>query len=139
MTLLGYNLVVVYVLSHQEGDLDLCSNILEKQLLKHPNGAWFLFFKGRLEFMRGNFEESKALYIKSWKSQDIWPQFHHLCFWELLWLHCLGCEWRAADQFATFLIEKSRWSTTIYSYQRAALLCMIGDDKEKSSIEALMK
>lgn len=32
MTLLAYNLIVCYVLSHQEGDLDFCDEILKKQL-----------------------------------------------------------------------------------------------------------
>lgn len=32
MTLLAYNLIVCYVLSHQEGDLKLCDEILKKQL-----------------------------------------------------------------------------------------------------------
>lgn len=32
MTLLAYNLIVCYVLSHQEGDLKLCDEILNKQL-----------------------------------------------------------------------------------------------------------
>jgi hypothetical protein len=32
MTLLGYNLIVCYVLSHQEGDLDFCDEILSQQL-----------------------------------------------------------------------------------------------------------
>lgn len=32
MTLLSYHLIVCYVLSHQEGDLEFCNEILEKQL-----------------------------------------------------------------------------------------------------------
>ena len=32
MTLLGYHLIVCYVLSHQEGDLDFCDELLQKQL-----------------------------------------------------------------------------------------------------------
>lgn len=32
MTLLGYHLIVCYVLSHQEGDLKFCEEMLEKQL-----------------------------------------------------------------------------------------------------------
>lgn len=32
MTLLGYNLIVCYVLCYQDGDLEFCSQILEKQL-----------------------------------------------------------------------------------------------------------
>lgn len=32
MTLLAYNLIVCYVLSHQEGDLEFCDDVLNKQL-----------------------------------------------------------------------------------------------------------
>lgn len=32
MTLLSYNLIVCYVLSHHDGDLDFCSEILTTQL-----------------------------------------------------------------------------------------------------------
>lgn len=32
MTLLAYNLIVCYVLSHQEGDIEFCDNVLSKQL-----------------------------------------------------------------------------------------------------------
>lgn len=87
MTLLGYNLIVCYVLSHKEGDLRFCDELLVKQLKQYPDGVWFLFFKGRLEFMKGNLDEALKWYKKSWKSQSVWPQFHHLCFWELLWVN----------------------------------------------------
>lgn len=87
MTLLGYNLIVLEVLSHQDGDMTICQEILDLQLKKHPEGVWFLFFQGRLEFMKGNLDTSIEWYKKSWKSQDIWPQFHHICFWELLWVY----------------------------------------------------
>ncbi|XP_046801281.1 tetratricopeptide repeat protein 39B-like [Lucilia cuprina] len=87
MTLLGYHLIVSYVLSHQEGDLKFANEILNSQLELYPNGVWFLFFKGRLEFMKGNLEEAQIWYKKSWKSQNVWPQFHHLSFWELLWVN----------------------------------------------------
>lgn len=141
MTLLSYHLIVLYVLSHQEGDLDACENILKSQLSKYPNGVWFLFFKGRLEFMKGNLDESVDWYTRSWKSQNIWPQFHHMCFWELLWVNCLRLNWTEASMFASFLVEESKWSRTIYSYQKAAILCMKGDElsvSEKATIERLM-
>lgn len=32
MTLLAYNLIVCYVLSHQEGDIEFCNEVLNKQL-----------------------------------------------------------------------------------------------------------
>ncbi|EFA11237.1 tetratricopeptide repeat protein 39B isoform X2 [Tribolium castaneum] len=134
MTLLGYNLIVLYVLSHQEGDLKLSQEILEKQLKKHPQGVWFLFFKGRLEFMKGDLDSSIDWYKKSWKSQNLWPQFHHVCFWELLWVYCLKGNWKEALSYCTSLLEGSRWSRTIYSYQKAALMCMMREELSSTDI-----
>lgn len=38
MTLLGYHLIVCYVLSHQEGDLEFCDQMLNEQLQARKNG-----------------------------------------------------------------------------------------------------
>lgn len=58
MTLLGYHLIVCTVVCYQDGDLKFADEILQNQLKIYPNGLWFLFFKGRLEFMRGNLEQA---------------------------------------------------------------------------------
>ncbi|XP_063219648.1 tetratricopeptide repeat protein 39B-like [Bacillus rossius redtenbacheri] len=142
MALLCYHLIVIHVFSHFEGDLDFCDEILKHQLQLYPDGVWFLFFKGRLEFMKGNIDESISWYTRSWKSQSVWPQFHHLCFWELTWTNSIKCDWREASVYAGFLLEESRWSKTIYSYQKAAILIMLGENmtaEEKSEIENLMR
>lgn len=52
-----------------------------------PNGAWFLFYKGRYELVQGNVDEALVWYERSRLSQDIWPQFHHICYWEMIWAH----------------------------------------------------
>ncbi|XP_058834912.1 tetratricopeptide repeat protein 39B-like isoform X1 [Topomyia yanbarensis] len=143
MTLLGYNLIVCYVLSHKEGDLKYCDELLSKQLKIYPDGVWFLFFKGRLEFMKGNLDDALAWYKMSWKSQNVWPQFHHLCFWELLWVNCLRLDWRESLLFATYLVEHSKWSRTIYTYQKASIMCMIKrtdlTSTELRTLDGLMK
>ncbi|XP_075219598.1 tetratricopeptide repeat protein 39B-like [Lycorma delicatula] len=141
LTLLTYNLIVVYVLSHCDGDLQLCDEILTKQLKIYPNGAWFLYFKGRLEFMRGNIVESGEWYIKSWKSQSVWPQFHHLCFWELMWTRAVVQDWDDACKYADMLLKESKWSRTIYSYQKATIMLMKKDnisEEQKKEINELM-
>ncbi|XP_031335383.1 tetratricopeptide repeat protein 39B-like isoform X2 [Photinus pyralis] len=125
MTLLGYNSIVLQVLSHGEGDLAICEDILDNFLKMHPDGVWFLFFKGRLEFMKANIDECIGWYTRAWKSQEKWPQFHHMCFWELTWVHCMRTQWKEALVYATHLLEGSRWSRTIYSYQKAVLLYMM--------------
>jgi len=125
MTLLAYHLIVTYVLSRSDGDLALCDRILEQQLARYPKGVWFLFFKGRLEYMRGNLEEASKWYIRSWHSQDVWPHFHHMAFWELMFVNCVRMDWRQADEYAELLQQHSRWSRTIYSYQQACILMML--------------
>lgn len=125
MTLLSYHLLVCTFLSHMDGDLDWCEDALREELCLYPNGVWFLFFKGRLEFTRGNFEEGVDWYIKSWKSQNLWPQFHHLCFWELMWSYCCLQNWSEAERYADYLGKKSNWSRTIYYYQRAVIFLML--------------
>lgn len=52
-----------------------------------PDGVWFLFFKGRLELVQAHVDEAIHWYEKSWQSQNLLPQFHHLCFWELTWAY----------------------------------------------------
>lgn len=108
----------------------------------YPDGVWFLFFKGRLEFMKGNLEEALVWYKRSWKSQNVWPQFHHLCFWELLWVNCIRLDWREANLYATLLLDNSKWSRTIYSYQKAGIMLMMADrltDSERQTVEHLMR
>uniref|UniRef100_A0A0K8TME9 Uncharacterized protein n=1 Tax=Tabanus bromius TaxID=304241 RepID=A0A0K8TME9_TABBR len=142
MTLLGYHLVVCHVLSHQEGNLQFCDEILREQMKLYPEGVWFLFFKARLEFLKGNLDDAQMWYKKSWKSQTVWPQFHDICFWELLWVNCLKLEWRESSLYASYLLEKSKWSRTIYLYQKAAVLLMLGDgltSSERSSIDGLIR
>ncbi|XP_068082309.1 tetratricopeptide repeat protein 39B isoform X2 [Anabrus simplex] len=142
MTLLAYHLIVIYVLSHSEGNLEFCDEILRNQLRLYPEGVWFLFFKGRLEFMKGNVEESITWYTKSWKSQNMWPQFHHLCFWELMWTNCVQQRWKEASIYADNLLQQSKWSRTIYSYQKAVMMLMMENDlsaDEKQEVEHLMR
>ncbi|KAJ8950273.1 hypothetical protein NQ318_021128 [Aromia moschata] len=118
MTLLGYNLIVLHVLSHKEGDVKICEEILQKQLKKHPDGVWFLFFQGRLDFMKGNLDSSIQWYTKSWKSQNLWPH--------------LKTEWKEALVYSSQLIAHSKWSRSLYSYQKAVIMCMIKDELSQS-------
>lgn len=141
MTLLSYNLIITFFLSHSDGDLDWCEVALNEQLALYPRGVWFLFLKAKLEFTRGNLCECIEWYKQSWKSQEIWPQFHNLCFWELMWAHCVQQEWRAALEYAGTLSKESNWSRTIYLYQQAAIMLMMKPDLkdgEKLMIDDLM-
>jgi Protein of unknown function (DUF3808) len=84
--------------------------------------------------MKGNLDEALLWYKRSWKSQDIWTQFHHICFWEILWVNSMKLDWREGILFSSYLVENSRWSRTLYSYQKASLMCML-DPKGLTSSE----
>ncbi|KAJ2954346.1 hypothetical protein O0L34_g2605 [Tuta absoluta] len=124
LTLLGYHLVICHFIG-APGDLQVCEEILHKELQVYPDGVWFLVFKGRLELLRGMFQPAIVTYNRAIDSQDMWPQFRHLCYWEILWVNALMCEWRVAAEYANKLAEESSWSRTIYSYTRAAMLLQL--------------
>ncbi|XP_065556695.1 tetratricopeptide repeat protein 39B-like isoform X2 [Artemia franciscana] len=142
MVLLGNHLIMAYVLGTGEGDLKLADRIVTEQLQLYPDGVWFLFFKGRLEFVKCNIDEAIRWYTMSWKSQNIWPQFHHICYWELTWSHCFKQEWRTAVEFMSKLVLESKWSKCIYAYMKCAFLLMLGDrmtSRERDEVNALMR
>ncbi|CAH0578141.1 unnamed protein product [Chrysodeixis includens] len=126
LTLLGYHLVVCHFIG-APGDLVVSENILKKQLKVYPESVWFLMFKGRIEFMRGKFDTAIQTYNRAITSQSQWRQFHHVCYWEIMWVNSLKMEWRESATYASKLIEESSWSRTIYSYSKAAMLLQLDD------------
>lgn len=78
------------------------------------------------------------------ESQDDWPQFHHICYWELYWANTYAQNWSEAADYARLLYDESKWSRCSYAYQTAATLCMMEDagnlseEKKKQQME-LMK
>ena len=66
-----------------EVDFDLCRQILDEKLQRHPNGAFFLFFKGRLHFVLVSlsiiFGSQKFYHLNSKH-----PKSKHLILWTLI-------------------------------------------------------
>ncbi|XP_066944412.1 tetratricopeptide repeat protein 39B-like isoform X1 [Macrobrachium rosenbergii] len=124
LVLLGYHLIATYVLGTSEGDLEMAQVILDDHLKLYPNGAWFLFFAGRLEYVKGNFDVAIDKYKISLHSQDEWRQFHHLCYWELMWCCIMSAQWKEAQGYADKLLQESKWSKATYAYQKACCMCM---------------
>jgi len=142
MALLGYHLFVSYVIGYGDGDLVLSSAIIKQQLLNYPDGVWFQFFKGRLEYVKGHLEEAIVWYNRAWQSQSEWVQFHHLCYWELMWANCCKQEWSSSRDFADLLLHESRWSRAIYGYQKGSFMVMMYDrlsNEEKQELFQLFK
>lgn len=52
----------------------------------------------------------------------MWTQFNHLCYWELLWVHCLNQNYAEAFVFAKRLFNENKWSRTMYLYQKSIIV-----------------
>ena len=81
-------------------------------------------------------------YRKSVASQNDWPQFHHICYWELYWGHMFTQNWPDAMEYGQRLLEESKWSKCMYAYQLAATTCMMQDqltDQQKEEQLELMR
>ena len=69
--------------------------------------------------------EAIKWYKASCDSQDEWPQFHHVCYWELIWANQYGQNWWNACHFSDLLLKESKWSKCFYAYQKSAMMCMV--------------
>jgi len=143
IVLLTYHTLISYVIGTGDGDLDFAETILDKELAKYPNGAMFLFYAGRLQEMRGNLEQAVLKFEASIDSQSQWQQFHHICFWELMWCSCFQGDWLLGMKYAEKLSRESRWSPATYTYHKAAFLLMVEESSNSSTgcehATALMK
>lgn len=45
--------------------------------------------------------------------------------------------WKEALVYSTHLLNESRWSKSLYSYQKAAIMCMMKDDLTESDKDIL--
>ena len=79
-----------------------------------------------LNYPQGEFDDAKTYYKLACCSE--WQQFHHFCYWELIWCHQLSREWWPAIEYSDVLFRESRWSKTFYAYLKAAQMCMVQDD-----------
>uniref|UniRef100_A0AAX7SE95 Tetratricopeptide repeat domain 39A n=1 Tax=Astatotilapia calliptera TaxID=8154 RepID=A0AAX7SE95_ASTCA len=95
------------------------------------SGAIFLFFAGRTEEIKGNIDEAVKFFEDGCKAQQTWKQFHHMCYWELMWCFTYKRAWKMAYFYADLLSKESRWSKAMYVYMKAAYLSMLPKDEAR--------
>lgn len=80
--------------------------------------------------MKGNLEQAVAWYSKSitLEQDQMWNQFNHLIYWELLWVNCLKQNYADAFVFARRLFNENKWSRTMYLYQKCAIVLQFRAD-----------
>uniref|UniRef100_A0A3B5M2P5 Tetratricopeptide repeat domain 39A n=1 Tax=Xiphophorus couchianus TaxID=32473 RepID=A0A3B5M2P5_9TELE len=91
-------------------------------------GSIFLFFAGRIEEIKGNLDEAIKLFEECCEAQQQWKQFHHMCYWELMWCFTYKTHWKMAYFYADLLSKENSWSKATYAYMKAAYLSMLTED-----------
>ncbi|XP_019749069.1 tetratricopeptide repeat protein 39A isoform X2 [Hippocampus comes] len=131
LLLLCYYTFLTFILGTGEGHVAEAERLLKIFRLRYPRGAIFLFFAGRAEEMKGNIDEAVALFEDGCKAQQAWKQFHHMCYWELMWCFTYKRAWKMAYFYADLLSKESRWSKAMYIYMKAAYLSMLPREEER--------
>uniref|UniRef100_A0A672I5K0 Tetratricopeptide repeat domain 39A n=1 Tax=Salarias fasciatus TaxID=181472 RepID=A0A672I5K0_SALFA len=128
MLLLCYHTFMSFILGTGEGDVDDAEKLLQPYLKKYPKGSIFLFFAGRIEEIKGNLDAAIKRFEECCEAQQQWKQFHHMCYWELMWCFTYKRHWKMAYFYADLLSKENAWSKATYAYMKAAYLSMLTKD-----------
>ncbi|XP_062974445.1 tetratricopeptide repeat protein 39A isoform X2 [Elgaria multicarinata webbii] len=131
MLLLCYHTFLTFVLGTGKGNVEEAEKLLKPYLTRYPKGAIFLFFAGRIESIRGNIDGAISRFEECCDAQQNWKQFHHMCYWELMWCFTYRRQWKMAYFYADLLSKENTWSKATYIYMKAAYLCMFGPEDYK--------
>ncbi|XP_041133482.1 tetratricopeptide repeat protein 39A-like isoform X2 [Polyodon spathula] len=126
--LLCYHTFMSFVLGTGEGDVGDAEALLQPYLKRYPKGAIFLFFAGRIEEIKGNLDAAIARFEECCEAQQHWKQFHHMCYWELMWCFTYKQQWKMAYFYADLLCKENSWSKATYAYMKAAYLSMFTEE-----------
>ncbi|MEJ1282636.1 tetratricopeptide repeat domain 39A [Cricetulus griseus] len=115
MLLLCYHTFLTFVLGRRSGTGNV--NIEEAEKLLKP-------YLNRYPKAIQRFEECC-------EAQQHWKQFHHMCYWELMWCFTYKGQWQMAFFYADLLSKENSWSKATYIYMKAAYLSMFGKEDYK--------
>ncbi|XP_077189898.1 tetratricopeptide repeat protein 39A isoform X2 [Paroedura picta] len=97
-------------------------------LIHSPNyvkGENHLHFESGIKLGIGAFNLAISRFEECCEAQQHWKQFHHMCYWELMWCFTYKCQWKMAYFYADLLSKENTWSKATYVYMKAAYLSML--------------
>uniref|UniRef100_A0AAR2LKQ1 Tetratricopeptide repeat domain 39A n=1 Tax=Pygocentrus nattereri TaxID=42514 RepID=A0AAR2LKQ1_PYGNA len=109
MLLLCYHTFMSFILGTGEGDVEDAEKLLQPYLKRYPKAI-------------KRFEECC-------EAQQEWKQFHHMCYWELMWCFTYKRHWKMAYFYADLLSKENAWSKATYAYMKAAYLSMLSREE----------
>ncbi|CDW97623.1 hypothetical protein [Sporisorium scitamineum] len=134
IAILMYHLWVSSYIPVTELDFEFADKVLSWNLVRFPNGIFYLFWSARLYAAQALPEKAIEYYRNAIESQREFKQLHHLCFWDLSLTYLCTCDFARAYECYDVLSRESNWSKAIYQYAKAVMLYETGmDDRAKSA------
>ncbi|XP_066113380.1 tetratricopeptide repeat protein 39B isoform X1 [Saccopteryx bilineata] len=128
LTILSFHTYISLILGTGEVNIEEAERLLAPFLQQYPNGSLMLFYHARIELLKGNIEKAQEVFRKCISVQEEWKQFHHLCYWELMWINIFQQNWMKAYYYADLLFNESKWSKATYVFLKAAILSMLPEE-----------
>ncbi|XP_006163895.1 tetratricopeptide repeat protein 39B isoform X1 [Tupaia chinensis] len=135
LTILAFHTYISLILGTGEVNVTEAERLLAPFLQQFPNGSLMLFYHARIELLKGNIEKAQEVFRKCVSVQEEWKQFHHLCYWELMWIYIFQQNWMQAYYYSDLLCKESRWSKATYVFLKAAILSMLPEEDVASTNE----
>lgn len=134
IAMLTYHLFISSYVPVTDVDFEFADKVLSWNLVRFPNGIFFLYYSARLYAAQALPEKAIEYYRNAIESQSIYKQLHHLCFWDLSLTYLATCDFVRAYECYDVLSRESNWSKAIYQYAKAVMLYETGmDDRAKSA------
>lgn len=134
IVILMYHLWISSYIPVTELDFEFADKVLSWNLVRYPNGIFYLFWSARLYAAQALPEKAIEYYRNAIESQREFKQLHHLCFWDLSLTYLCTCDFARAYECYDVLSRESNWSKAIYQYAKAVMLYETGmDDRAKSA------
>ncbi|XP_052571075.1 tetratricopeptide repeat protein 39B isoform X2 [Peromyscus californicus insignis] len=128
LTILAFHTYISLILGTGEVNVVEAESLLAPFLQQFPNGSLILFYHARIELLKGNAEKAQETFRKCISVQEEWKQFHHLCYWELMWIYIYQQNWMQAYYYSDLLCKESKWSKATYVFLKAAILSMLPEE-----------
>uniref|UniRef100_A0A8C8GQU2 Tetratricopeptide repeat protein 39A n=1 Tax=Oncorhynchus tshawytscha TaxID=74940 RepID=A0A8C8GQU2_ONCTS len=121
LLLLCYYTFLTFILGTGEGDVADAEKLLKPFRLRYPQVSDTPPPQALTQ------PKAVVLFEDGCKAQQQWKQFHHMCYWELMWCFTYKCVWRMAYFYADLLSNESRWSKA----RECAVVLQVSTFKQK--------
>ena len=65
---------------------------------------------GYWQRLSGGYPQAIRRFEECCEAQQHWKQFHHMCYWELMWCFTYKAQWKMAYFYADLLSKENSWS-----------------------------